>query len=243
MNDKPIVRIPKPKDFKPEVVFKEGKRVGKARCQAWSSRQGRQCRNLVVVGRNVCKNHGGMSPAGIEHGRYKHGRYAKNVPTNLKQRLEELSESPELMGMQSEIVLLQVRIDELLSQLDKGGSVVAWQNVRDISNEMMIAVNSSDVDLMKNALTNLRSVVTKQVGQFEIWNEIRTSMKVLKDLQGEERARLLAIEQSITPTELMVFIDMIAGTIRENVKDDHTRRKLSEAIRQLGYISRGTNRT
>ena len=46
-------------------------------CAAHSKRSGLRCLNYAMVGRPVCKFHGGRARSGTKHPAFKHGRFAK----------------------------------------------------------------------------------------------------------------------------------------------------------------------
>lgn len=67
---------------------------GAPKCGA-KTRQGHPCRQPVVPGRSRCHYHGGASPRGKDHPRYKHGRYtieSKEQEREIRRMLKSLKE-------------------------------------------------------------------------------------------------------------------------------------------------------
>jgi len=67
-------------------------------------------------GRNVCRAHGGATPRGIASPHYKHGRWSKDVPTQLACRYEEARQDSELLSLRDEIALIDCQISTVLAQ-------------------------------------------------------------------------------------------------------------------------------
>lgn len=61
----------------------------KGRCNA-KNRNGQPCRKHPVAGRSRCRLHGGLSPTGVNHGRYKHGYYSKEFIELLRENRENM---------------------------------------------------------------------------------------------------------------------------------------------------------
>jgi hypothetical protein len=65
------------------------------RCGA-KTRSGHPCKNPIVSGRKRCRMHGGAAgsgaPTGKRHGRYKHGRYAKEYIARRRENAAQLRE-------------------------------------------------------------------------------------------------------------------------------------------------------
>ncbi|NIV94971.1 hypothetical protein GWN42_19815, partial [candidate division KSB1 bacterium] len=117
-----VEMIPKPEGYLPEPNFPQDHRFfGAKRCHAWSRRQGRQCLRVAMKGSNMCYVHGGASPVGMQASRYKHGRYSKYLPANLREKYEQMTRDPELLSLRNEIEMVSARIAELLETLDTYG--------------------------------------------------------------------------------------------------------------------------
>src|SRR5512137_2855467 len=112
------ITYPKPPDFKPEPFFTEGKRAGQRRCQAWSRQENRQCTMYPMVGKEVCRMHGGKSAGGIASPLWKHGRQSKYLPARMRDAYNASLTDKELLELRGEIALVDARITDLLQRVD-----------------------------------------------------------------------------------------------------------------------------
>ncbi len=101
-------------------------------CTAKSKRSGQQCRNKPVIGRTVCRMHGGNARRGIAHPNFQTGRYAKDLPASLAKELSENLESEDLTSLREDLALSDIRISELLRKLKESGEPLNspnWEGV------------------------------------------------------------------------------------------------------------------
>jgi hypothetical protein len=113
--------IAKPADFEPELIWKTGKRKGKARCIGWSKQAGRQCGLSSLPGKSVCRYHGGLSPSGKNSPSYKHGRNVRYKSAlerqkALSEHYQASIEDEAILTLVPEIALTDARILELLEE-------------------------------------------------------------------------------------------------------------------------------
>jgi hypothetical protein len=105
-----------------------------AQCKAKSKRTGERCKHGAVGGREVCKWHGGKTPIGVASPHFRTGRYSRHLPANLAGRLVEALNDPDLLGLQDDIALIDVRICDLLHTLDESAASDGkqWQEITDL---------------------------------------------------------------------------------------------------------------
>jgi len=53
------------------------------------TRSGKPCQKRPLIGKTRCRNHGGLSLSGKEHGRYRHGNLTK-AAIQIRQELQRL---------------------------------------------------------------------------------------------------------------------------------------------------------
>ncbi len=104
---------------------------GGRRCTA-HNRQGGRCGRAAVVGGDVCRLHGGASPKGAAHPSWRHGRYSRYVPRKLATTFARALVDPDLLALDKDLALLEVRIDGLLHAVGGGASAEtadAWEHI------------------------------------------------------------------------------------------------------------------
>ena len=86
---------------------------------------GRFCQRKRLKGKSRCGLHGGKSLAGIASKRYKHGRYSRYLPTDLRKQYEESKHDPQLLSHEPDLRLMDLHLQTLIKQLDSTKSLEA----------------------------------------------------------------------------------------------------------------------
>lgn len=227
-----IERIPKPDDFVPEPVFPPGHaKAGKPRCKAWNGRQGRQCANSPLVGRDICYQHGGAAPTGLASPNLKTGRYSKYLPKGLLDPYQSGLEDTELVSLRDEISILDARTGELMSKIDLGESHEVWRrlqsSMRAFDRFNRIASRLSDDDPERQVylaraaeeLGQVRQLIDRGIGDWAIWSEIKSNMSLRKILAEGERRRLVDLQQMITSDQAKLLVRALMSSVLKNVTD------------------------
>lgn len=250
MNDKQREKIswyPKPPDFKPEPIFgPETRYPGKPRCTAWSCRNGRQCDKLPIRGKTKCRSHGGTSPSGITHGRYKHGRYRTILRQNLVAAFERSIQDKDLLALNNEIALVDTRTEELLGKLDTGESGANWKRLTELVSEFdyrkrMAKATLSEADKKRyeaEAAENLNQIlvlVRKGQGDFSLWNEVKDNLEQRRRLVETERRRLMDMEAVLTTEKALALVNALGMAVRAYVTDGTTLTSIEAEFRRLVY--------
>lgn len=86
--------------------------------------------------RTVCRAHGGATPRGTGSPHFTHGRWSKDLPTNLATRYEEARQDNERLSLNDEIALVDTRMSHLLASVGREDSVPinreGWQELRQL---------------------------------------------------------------------------------------------------------------
>lgn len=94
----------------------------------------RRCHTLTGP-RRRCVNHGGRTPRGNASPNFKHGRYSKYLPAHLLDRYSQGQRDEQLLDLRQRIALLDVRLTELLEQLDGKRDAEVWLDIRALLQE------------------------------------------------------------------------------------------------------------
>jgi hypothetical protein len=108
-----------PPIFPSENQTPAGQNRGDGMCGA-KTRNGSPCKRSPVTGRTRCKLHGGLSPCGAAHYRFRDGRrskYLKHLSRHLGRAYQTALTDPKLLSLRDEVALLDARACQLLELL------------------------------------------------------------------------------------------------------------------------------
>jgi len=197
------------------------------RCKAKAKSTGRQCRNPIVSGREVCRIHGGLTPRGFDLPQTKHGRYSKDLPTRLAAKYLEAQSDADLLTLRAEIALVDTRTVELLAQVDTGESGRLWQLTSQTYDSLAEAIRAKDSAQMAYCLNELNHLIAAGGKQYMIWREITDNIEQRRKLVESERKHMVALQQTITADRAMLLIAAVVDIVRKNVSDPDTLRAIA----------------
>lgn len=105
----------------------------------------------------VCYHHGGTQKRGIEHHHTVTGRYSKHLPTKALASFREAMHDPELLSLHSDIALIDVRLNELVSQIDDDETpdTATWRDIRYVIQDRRSLVESE-----RRRLVDMQQMIT-----------------------------------------------------------------------------------
>lgn len=181
-------KFPKPDDFAPEPLFPEGHRyAGKHRCQAWNRNEGRQCSNLPMTGKRVCKNHGGRSLSGADHPNYQGKGYSKALPKDLLGKHEAWLEDPGRNTVVHEMALARALVSGDLELLSKQKDAPDWAKARKLYGEARALINAGNTKRANKALGELGRTLAAGKEREEIQGRVMTNLETVRRLVDTQR--------------------------------------------------------
>ena len=221
-----VILIPRPADFVPVKTWPAGdRRAGKLRCTAWSARNGRQCEAYALKrsGENQkCRVHGGRSPRGTQHPNTKSYKYSKYLPDRLMERFLASTSDPDILSMQSEIALMDARIEDLLGRADTGESGATWTRALKEFMELETAIRTGDSAEAAGWLNALRETIDKGLDDYHNWQEIQQVGESRRRMVETERKRLETIQAMIPVSDAMLLMRAIVESVKRRVSDPAT---------------------
>lgn len=196
------------------------------------TRQGGTCQQPAMEN-GRCRYHGGLSPSGVSHYRYKTGRYSKYLPDRIAGKYLESQEDPELLNLRDEIALTDARIAELLGRVDGVGGEDAISEINRHYQALRAAMRAADNEGIAASLVDLETAITTGRGDYEIWREIGTVIEQRRRLVESEGKRLVAMSQMISNERAMLLIGSLVAILRDHVKDTQVLNDISLDIRKL----------
>lgn len=168
------------------------------------------------------------------------GRWSKHLPQHLQKRYVQYLEDKEILSLREDLALLDVRLGELLSQIDTKETGQHWSSLQKITADYRKLVRKFKglpaQELTEEFLSELFSVIDGGSSQYMIWAEIRGLVDERKKVAESERKRLIEMNQMITTEEAMVFQRAIFNIIIKNVKDPRALAQIAGEIDALGVI-------
>lgn len=194
---------PKPANYKPVATFTGKHRyAGKTRCKAWSPHAGRQCGNLAMTDRAVCRMHGGKTPRGKDSPHYKHGGRSKDIlESKIGEKFSAMLADEQLLSLRDNVAVGYVRVSELVAELDKGG-VPDLPRLQALHRQMLAAIRGEDSVALSAAIGEFGAHVNSAAARDRAWKEIfRTQEQIRRQTMTEKRI--------MTDAEHMVPVDVV----------------------------------
>lgn len=228
------MRVPKPEDYSPQEQFPPGHRfAGHHRCQAWSCNHGRQCECLAVLGRNVCRSHGGASPRGIASPSYKDGRHSKYLPKRMLGEFIASGQSNEILSMRQDIALVDARIADLLQRVDTGESGQLWRQLREEVETLRQALAAQNADQVNECVVEIQRIVLRGHADHAAWSEVMNLVNQRRRLAEAERKRIIDMHQILTAEQALAYMQALATAVRDNVTDFDVLTRIQQRFSEL----------
>jgi hypothetical protein len=153
-------------------------------CTAKSKRTKIRCKRFTAPDRTVCKFHGGKSPQGFEHYKFRDGKTSKfisHLPESLKADFHKnLGEDKDPQSLREQIAVSLIRTQQLLALLSDGDLANLWSRMKEhlfaIKNNLALGLDTS-ADL--NALDNLATIGEQN---FLTWQQINNQNEQTRKL-------------------------------------------------------------
>ncbi|HEV2130531.1 MAG TPA: HGGxSTG domain-containing protein [Longimicrobiaceae bacterium] len=197
------------------------------------TRTGEPCRAYVVKGRTRCRMHGGRTPRGHALPQTRHGRYSRDLPTQLALRVQEAAQDPELLELRDEIALVDARISQLLERLDSGEAGTLWKRQRQALRRYRRAEARRERARQMQLIEEIFALIEAGAEDNEAWGEIGSMMDRRIRLVESERRRLVEMKQMVPTEKVVLFVAAVADAIRRHVKDHATRAALTDELAAL----------
>jgi hypothetical protein len=178
-----------------------------------------------------CRVHGGKIPHGFALPQTKHGRYSKYLPERLASRYEEAERDPNLLRLDGEIALIDVRLRTVLDGLGRGESPDLW--------ELLQEVWADYEDGQATAIDRIGGIIAQGIAEQHTWKELRSLIRDRVRLVESERKRLVELNQMITAEQAMLFMAAVVDTVRRYVSDRDALAHIASDLRALSVRESG----
>ena len=219
--------------------------------------EARQCNAYPVYGQTMCTAHNGGSPnLGFPsgHTQFNHGATSKFLSTRLagKKIMQgrhsgsikssklaakylEARNDPEIIAMTDDLALVDMRIGQLLERWQEGDMPPSqWNAMIDDFKELDSALKRYDSEGSKTYLRRMRKTLLEdRLSDREIWDEIKSLMKLRRELAEGERRRRTDMAMLLTAEQAMDSVANILAAIHEateRILDEGTSKRVYLAI-------------
>lgn len=195
------------------------KETNKSICGA-KTRGGGVCQKLPgKSGR--CHLHGDKSKKGAEHYNFKTGRHSKYLPDRLHSLVEELRTDKDFLNNREEILLIDARINQLLTTLeDDKIDVVSWATLRNLRDEILSYTRAGNKKKYQEALHMLLEVINEGSKDIPTWEHMISVIQKRDKLAASQHRRNIDASRMIAADKLLVLIETIIDIIASRVSNE-----------------------
>jgi hypothetical protein len=187
-----------------------------------TKRDGSQCNNVAVTGRDYCNHHGGKVLVGPDSPQFKTGlwskqrrRFSQVAPTLLK-RIDELREDPELFSLRDDAAYLTALMDVRAEAASNGISVEHYETIRD---QIKVCKLAPDEGEFKKAFKHLEQIVNEGIDVYRASQDVvqlidkRTEIVEAEARMMHTKAYTLEVDQAYS------LAMQILGVVKQNVRN------------------------
>ncbi len=194
------------------------------------TKSGGTCKGLARAN-GRCRVHGGNQTSGVGHHLFKHGRYSKYVPKNLKRSYEESRRDPELLSLHDDLALVESREKELLGRLSV--EQPPWQNVLSSLDALMTADPDDIPELLEQHNKLIRDGAAAAKVHDRTWRQLQEVIEQKSQLAQAEWKRQKELQQLLPVADALTFVRTVLMAAKDTVKDESSLRALQYRINQL----------
>lgn len=199
------------------------------------NRSGGTCKRFPVSGKKRCKLHGGNNRAGVDHGRYTHGRYVRrdadlsSLGAAVARHLDNDDHT-----LRDEIALLRARIGQLFEYADSGTErAVSVALVKRAHDAIARGVDVGDAVALVNGRELLRQAMGRLTAEQETWDEIRAMVGTLKALVGSEMTKERLEMDYLHAKDVAFMMSELQNLILANVPEPERRLAIQAGLRDV----------
>ncbi|MDP8910250.1 MAG: hypothetical protein M3N47_14310 [Chloroflexota bacterium] len=194
-------------------------------CGARTKSTGLPCEKAVEPGRSRCRMHGGATPRGIASPHTRHGRYSKDLPTQMLARYQVALDDPELLSVRDDAALLEARIREKLADLAGRSALPDWRDATERAERLAENLHAWDAARIEHEVRDLVRLLTQRRNDAAAFHEVRSLMDQKARLARQEHKRLIDLQQMIPVERAMLLIQRLSAVINDVLADDPDARR------------------
>lgn len=199
-----------------------------AQCTAKSKQSGEQCKRNATPGRDKCAMHGGKSTgAPFRAG----GRYSGKLPQRLEQMYQELRANPELIHLNDDVALLEVRIAEVLQNIEEHFNAKYLEDLMTAYNQCLKGGDEGAA-----AFIRLGDLIKQGRAYAASWNEIVGLIDAKRKVARVQMQHVEKMQQVVPAMELFRLVTELLRIVLHYVPDATEQAKIG---RDFDLVMRG----
>jgi hypothetical protein len=174
-----------------------------------------------------CRMHGGASLSGVASPRWKHGRYSKCVPKNLRGDYLRAVNDPELLSLKDGLALLDARMRALLRRMAES-EPPPWGRAIDALTNYKTAKPEDKPAAFARLERVMREGWDAKEREGALWTELRELVQEQTETARAEWTRLKDLNCMLPVDDVLAVVGSFLGRIRERIPDRGTRQIIQQ---------------
>ena len=232
------LRVPKPDGFDTRQFCEAPTDSGpcqamreecKKHCGAWARSRGWACPTPPTdAGR--CRMHGGKAPRMQSAPRYKGGPGSRYLPRELQKRHAELMASPDLLSVRSEIGTVQLRIEQLTSEITSQSSRELFDDISSTWEKFKIAAAKGDTTNFALLRSKMDAQLKDGATAYSKWNELIQVSKDKAQLARSEIECMVDMHGMVAVERVILMIAHLGNLAQKHVKDKDALKTITDEL-------------
>lgn len=210
------------------------------RCTANSKQRGARCKRASTPGSEVCKFHGGKSAhAGVNHPTYQSGRYSNHLPKQIVENYEKALADPKALELRDEVAVIQVHVEEKLSQTYSGGTGLMFKELKSMWGEFeKLSRSKEEVDRRRSGeiLNEMGKKIRQGDSEHRSWDEVGKWIDRMERIKKSERQRAVENKQMLTADEMLTLVHALTESVRRHVTDRDALQGINDDVGRLMHL-------
>jgi hypothetical protein len=194
------------------------------RCTAKSKQSGNRCTKPVVVGRAVCRYHGGLGGRPI-----KHGRYSKALGS-LREAYEDARNDPTLLELRDTLAVLDVIVQKCAARVGELDTPQFREKALILYEE---AQGSTDPLELRAKLRDLGGILRSGVEEDEALGRLSDAVEKMARRQEKAWDLRLSAANAINARDMVALLGRFADIILDEADDETATRIIGRIDREV----------
>lgn len=210
--------------------------LARRRCGA-KTRDGTPCKTFALHGSTRCRMHGGANGIGAGAANFRHGRYSRVLPANLRATYDAAVADPDLLSIREDIALLDSRLSEMVRTSQTGLPPDLAKRVKGLLSDLSDAhAGIEGAPPWAESFTAISGLLARAVIEAAMWADIIAALESRRKLVESERKRLVEMEAIVTSEQAMTFVAAVMASLRTHVKDRDALGAIANDLRLLQNV-------
>lgn len=192
---------------------------------------GKKCGNPATEPDGRCAEHttrhgrtsgGGVKPDALARRKKKRIQYTRYLPTHLRDSYRKIAASSDLLSLQRDVALLQVRLNQIAGRLNTNETTDKWRALKNAFHEFRKAIQTKDTAAQQLWFGEMDGLLAAGNTEEDVWVEIIYLQQKKAELVHQESRRHYLMGATATGEQVRYLVQTIMGIIIENVGDART---------------------